>query len=310
MSPTPASATASGSISGSGSVPGSARGTGDGAVRARRRERTRRLLFRAAATAVVVWSVAPFLWQLSSSFQLDRDLASRTPHWLPVPGTLDHYRSVFGGHEFGAYLTNSVIVTVGATFVGLLLASLATYALARLPVPGKGAVLALVLGLSMFPQISIVVPLYLALNRLGLLDTYHGLGGTYVGLALPLMIFVLYAHFRSLPAQLDEAAAIDGAGLLRTLRSIVLPLALPGIAAAAMLGFITNWNEFMLALAFTSSPEHQTVPVGIANFQSQYFIPWGDMAAASVVVTLPLVVLVVVFQRRIVAGVTSGAVKE
>lgn len=280
------------------------------ALRTRRRETARGMLRRVAVAAVVVWSVAPFLWQLSSSFQLDRNLTARTPHWLPLPGTLEHYRTVFTDRDFTSYLVNSLIVTLGATTVGLLLASLATYALARLPVPGKGVVLAVVLGLSMFPQISIVVPLYLALNRLGLLDTYQGLGGAYVGLALPLMIFVLYAHFRSLPAQLDEAAALDGAGMLRTLRSVILPLALPGIAAAGILGFITNWNEFMLALAFTSSPAHQTVPVGIANFQSQYFIPWGDMAAASIVVTLPLVLLVVLFQRRIVAGITSGAVKE
>ncbi|MFI0816615.1 carbohydrate ABC transporter permease [Streptomyces sp. NPDC021098] len=280
------------------------------AIRARRRALTRRMLFRAAVTGVVLWSVAPFLWQLSTSFQRDRDLSSVTPHWLPVPGTLEHYRAVFTDYEFSKYLVNSVIVTVTATAIGLALAALATYALARLPVPGKGVVLAVVLGLSMFPQISIVVPLYLVLNSLGLLDTYTGLSGSYVGLALPLMIFVLYAHFRSLPTQLDEAAAIDGAGLLRTLRSVILPLALPGIAAAGMLGFITNWNEFMLALAFTSSPEHQTVPVGIAGFQSQYFVPWGDMAAASVVVTLPLVLIVVLFQRRIVAGITSGAVKE
>lgn len=281
------------------------------AARSRRNRALARLVLRRiAAAAVVVWSVAPFLWQLSSSFQLDRNLTRRTPHWLPIPGTLDHYRAVFSDYQFGKYLVNSVIVVVCATAVGLLLASLATYALARLPLPGKGVVLAAVLALSMFPQISIVVPLYLVLNNLGLLDTYTGLSGAYAGLALPLMIFILYAHFRSLPAQLDEAAAIDGAGLLRTLRSVILPLALPGIAAAGMLGFITNWNEFMLALSFTSSPAHQTVPVGIADFQSQYFIPWGDMAAASVVVTLPLVVLVVAFQRRIVAGVTAGAVKE
>lgn len=260
--------------------------------------------------AIVVWSLFPFAWQLISSFEPDRDLSGSTPKWLPVPGgTLQHYRNVFVVKHFGQYIVNSVIVDLAATAIALVFAGLAAYAIARLPLPGKGIVMALVLTVSMFPQISIVTPLYQILNQLHLLDTYRGLSGVYIGLSLPLMVYILWGHFRAIPAEIDEAAKIDGAGTLRTLWSVIIPVSLPGVIPAALLGFIASWNELLLALSFTTSPAHQTIPVGIANFTALYSIPWGDMAAASVVVTVPLVVLVLVFQKRIVEGVTAGSVK-
>lgn len=270
----------------------------------------RRGLFWALTLLIVVWSLAPFLWQLSSSLQPDRALTAPTPTWLPLDATLDHYVAIFVDRSFQDYILNSAIVALSATVLGLVLAAAAAFALARLPFAGKGLVLAVILGMSMFPQISIVTPLYLLLNELRLLDTYAGLSGAYIGLSLPLMVYVLYGHFRAIPKEIDEAAMIDGASVLRTLRSVIVPMAVPGMVTAFLLGFITNWNEFMLALAFTTTPDHQTIPVGIANFTTLYFVPWGDMAAASVVVTLPLVVLVMIFQRRIIAGLTAGAVKE
>jgi ABC-type glycerol-3-phosphate transport system permease component len=274
------------------------------------RRRVRRTGLWVAVVLIVVWSVFPFLWQVNASLQADRDLVRSTPKWLPLPGTLVHYRNVFAVKHFQQYILNSVIVAVAATVVAMLLAALCAYALARLPVPGKGLVLGIILGISMFPQIAIVTPLYLVLRKLFLLDTYPGLSGVYIGLALPLMVWVMWGHFRSIPRELDEAAKIDGAGPLRALRSVIIPMALPGVVTAGLLGFIASWNEFMLALSFTSSPQHQTIPVGIANFTDLYFVPWGDIAAASVVVTVPLVLLVLLFQRRIVAGLTAGAVKE
>lgn len=270
----------------------------------------RRALFWLLVAFIAVWSVAPFLWQVNSSLQLDRDLTARPPNWIPNPLVLDHYANLFGERGFQQYIVNSAIITLSATLFALILAMLCAYALTRLPVPGKGVVLALILAISMFPQIAIVTPLYLVLNSLHLLDTYSGLSGSYIGLSIPLMVFILYSHFRAVPPEVDEAAAIDGAGRLRTLISIIVPMAAPGIVTAALLGFIACWNEFMLALSFTTTSAHQTIPVGIANFSEQFFIPWGDMSAASVVVTIPLVILVVVFQRRIVDGIASGAVKE
>jgi ABC-type glycerol-3-phosphate transport system permease component len=272
--------------------------------------RLRRVGFWLVVAGIVVWSLFPFLWQTIASFEPDRMLGARTPQWIPDPGTLQHYFNVFAVKHFQQYLINSVIVAGSATLIALAFATMAAYALARLALPGKGIALALILAISMFPQIAIVSPLYEVLNAGYLLDTYRGLAGVYIGLSMPLMVYILYGHFRLIPKEIDESAKIDGAGPLRTLARILFPMVLPGALVAGLLGFITNWNEFMLALAFESTPAHQTVPVGIANFTALYFVPWGDIAAASVVVTLPLVVLVVVFQRRIVGGLTLGAVKE
>ncbi len=247
--------------------------------------RARQLGLWLAVALIVVWSVFPFLWQSNASLQPDRNLVRSAPKWLPLPGTLEHYRNVFTVKHFQDYIFNSIIVAVSSTLVALVLAALCAYALARLPVPGKTVVL-------------------------GLLDTYQGLAGVYVGLAIPLMVWVMWGHFRAIPKEIDEAAKIDGAGPVRALRSVIIPMALPGVVTAGLLGFIASWNEFMLALSFTTTPDHQTIPVGIANFTALYYVPWGDVAAASVVVTVPLVVIVLIFQRRIVAGLTAGAVKE
>jgi multiple sugar transport system permease protein len=272
--------------------------------------RVRRAGLWVAVVLIVVWSVFPFLWQVNASFQPDRNLVRSAPAWVPAPGTLDHYRNVFVVKHFQDFIRNSVIVVLSSTVIALILAALCAYALARLPVPGKGLVLGVILGISMFPQIAIVTPLYLILNKLLLLDTYEGLSGVYIGIGLPLMVWVMWGHFRAIPKEIDEAAKIDGAGPVRTLWSIVVPMALPGVVTAGLLGFIASWNEFMLALSFTTTQQRQTIPVGIANFTNLFFVPWGDVAAASVIVTVPLVLIVLFFQRRIVAGLTAGAVKE
>lgn len=270
----------------------------------------RRWAFGLLVVVIAVWSLFPFAWQVITSFEPDRDLARFTPTWVPIPGgTLQHYRNVFVAKDFAPYILNSVIVDVSATVVALVFAALAAYAIARLPLPGKGVVLALVLAVSMFPQISIVTPLYQVMVSLHLINTYGGLSGVYIGLALPLMVYILWGHFRTIPREIDEAARIDGAGPLQTLWRVIIPVALPGVVPAALLGFIASWNELLLALSLMTSPSRQTIPVGIANFTGLYSIPWGDIAAASVVVTVPLVVLVLIFQRRIVEGVTAGAVK-
>jgi multiple sugar transport system permease protein len=270
----------------------------------------RRAGFWLAVAAIVVWSLGPFLWQVVASLQPDRELLRSTPKFLPLPPTGDHYSNAFEVKQFHRYIINSVIVVGATTVLSLIIASCAAYGLARFKVPGRMAILGVILGISMFPQIALVAPLYLVMSDLALLDTYRGLIGVYTSFGLPLMVWVLFGHFRQIPRELDEAAKIDGAGPLRTLVSVIAPMAMPGVVTAALLGFIAAWNEFMFALAFTTSIDRQTIPVGIANFTELYYIPWGDVAAASVVVTVPLVILVLVFQRRIVAGLTQGAVKE
>jgi multiple sugar transport system permease protein len=268
--------------------------------------RLRQMALQVAGLLIAAWSLGPFLWQMSTAFQPDRELMATPPRLWPSPATLEHFYNVFVVKQFHLYIVNSVIVA-GAT---TLLCLLGAYGLARFDVRGRFGILGVILSISMFPQIAIVAPLYLIMSNIDLLDTYAGLVVVYLALGLPLVIWVLFGYLHSVPRELDEAAKIDGAGPLRILFLIILPMALPGIVTTGLLAFIAAWNEFMFALAFTSTIEHQTIPVGIANFQSLYYVPWGDLAAASVVVTLPLVVLVLFFQRRIIAGLTQGAVKE
>jgi multiple sugar transport system permease protein len=192
----------------------------------------------------------------------------------------------------------------------LLFGAVAAFALARLEIRGRFGILGFILAVSMFPQIAIVAPLYMLASQLGWLDTYRVLIVVYLALGLPLVIWVLFGYFRTIPQSIDEAARIDGARPMAIFFLITLPMSLPGVVTTGLLSFIAAWNEFMFALAFTSDINHQTVPVGIANFTDVHYIPWGDIAAASVVVTLPLVVLVLVFERHIIAGLTGGAIKE
>lgn len=263
-----------------------------------------------ASALIVVWSVAPFLWQLSTSFQEDRLLSSPTPNFLPWPGTLDHFRNIFVEKQFHLYIINSAIVAGLTTLFCLAIGGAAAFALARLRVYYHFSILGLILSVSMFPQIAIVAPLYLTASALGLMNTYTILVIIYLSLGLPLVIWVLFGYFQTIPREIDEAAIIDGAGPLRLMISVILPMSLPGFVTTGLLAFIMAWNEFMFALAFTSGVERQTIPVGIANFTNLYYVPWGDLAAASVVVTLPLVMLVLAFQRWIIQGLTQGAVKE
>lgn len=275
-----------------------------------RQSQAARAMIGFGAIAILVWSAAPFLWQLSTSFQYDKALTESTPSFIPNPPTLIHYVNIFVQKSFQLYLFNSLIVAGLTTLLCLLLGALAAFALSRLEVKGRFGILGVILAISMFPQIAIVGPLYLIAANLNLLDSYTGLILIYLALGLPLAIWVLFGYFDTIPREIDEAAKIDGAGPLRLLFAIIVPMSLPSFVTTGLLAFIAAWNEFMFALAFTSTIDHQTVPVGIAGFTDVYFIPWGDIAAASVVVTVPLIALVLFFQRHIVSGLTQGAVKE
>ncbi|MGH7122213.1 MAG: carbohydrate ABC transporter permease [Acetobacteraceae bacterium] len=270
----------------------------------------RSALLLAGAVAIVAWSAGPFLWEFSTSFQLDRALVSPTPTFIPHPFILQHFRNIFVVKHFQFYILNSAIVALCTTFLCLAIGAMAAYALSRLGLRRRFGLLGLILSVSMFPQIAIVGPIYLLASTFGLLDTYTVLVIIYLALGLPLVIWVLFGYFQTIPEELDESARLDGAGPFRILLLIIVPLSLPALVTTGLLAFIAAWNEFMFALALTSTIAHQTVPVGIANFTNLYYVPWGDVAAASVVVTLPLVLLVLIFQRRIIEGLTLGAVKE
>jgi ABC-type glycerol-3-phosphate transport system permease component len=251
----------------------------------------------------------PLVWAVAASLTPEPLLFDRPLLLLPAQPGLDHYRALFGERAFLISIRNSMIVAATTTALCVTLGAAAAYALTRLRFRGRSLLLGVVLVVSMFPQIAIVAPLYLVLRSLRLIDTYPGLIVPYVTFALPLAIWLLAAFFRELPPDLEEAALVDGATRWRAFREVILPLSGPALAATAILTFVYCWNEFLFALSFALSPERQTVPVAIALFRGRYQVPWGQILAASVVATLPVIALVLAFQRRIVSGLTAGAVK-
>ncbi len=259
-----------------------------------------------AAAAVLTFCLGPFVWQILTSLRPEGEL-----HRLSLPSelTLAHYEAVFTGRPFAGVLLNSALVAGATTVLALAIASLAAFAIARLQFRGRELVLVFALAVSMFPPIATVSPLYVALRALGLRDTLAGLVLPYTTFSLPLALWLLTTFFREIPEELYRAARVDGCSAFQAFRRVLLPLAAPGMATTAILVFIFAWNEFLYALTFISSPAKRTVPVAIALFAGEHQEPWGEIAAASVVATLPLIVATVLFQRRIVAGLTAGAVK-
>ena len=263
----------------------------------------------AAVVALLVVAIAfPFYWAVVSSLTPEAELFE-APSLIPDELVLDHYRALFRERDFWVPIRNSLVVAGTTTLLCVSLGTLCAYALARLDFHWKAPILGFILAVTMFPQISIVSPLYLLLRELGLINTYPGLIFPYLTFAMPLTVWLLVGFFRQLPGELEEAALVDGASRLQAFREVVLPLALPGVATTAILTFLFSWNEFLFALSFTLGPERHTVPVAIALFRGQYQVPWGQILAAAVVASAPVAAVVLIFQRRIVQGLTSGAVK-
>ena len=250
----------------------------------------------------------PLYWMLAASFTPEAELFD-APAIVPTALSLHHYRALIEARNFLIPVRNSLIVAGLTTTLVIPVAALCAYALARMPLPGKRPLLALVLAVSMFPQISIVGPLYLVLRQVRLLDTYPGLVLPYLTFSMPLAMWLLTGFFRHFPLELEEAAMLDGASRFRAFREVVLPLAAPGLGSTAILTFLYCWNEFLFALSFTLGPDRYTVPVAIALFRGRYQVPWGEVLAGAIVATIPVAVLVLAFQRHIVAGLTAGATK-
>lgn len=262
----------------------------------------------AAVAMLVCISLLPFFWLLVTSLKTQHEVTAIPPVLFPS-GSLAFYRSAVHEHDLLHFVKNSLIVAGAATAVSISLAVFAGYSLARLRMKHKGIIMVSLLLVSMFPQISIAGPVWKILQALGWLNTYQGLIVPYVTLTLPLGVWILASFFRELPKDIEDAARIDGCSHTKILFRIVIPLAAPGIFTAAILVFIYAWNEFFFALLIMTRQELQTLPVGIAQFQGQYTIPWGEISAASVVATVPLVLLVFLFQKRIVRGLSAGAIK-
>jgi ABC-type glycerol-3-phosphate transport system permease component len=261
-----------------------------------------------ATIALVALGLLPVLAALVASFTPESRIFGAPSLDLRAL-TLDHYRALFETREFWLPIRNSLVVAFSTTVLAVAIGGLCAYAIARLTFRGKPFILAAVLAVSVFPQIAIVSPLYLVLREVHLIDTYPGLVLPYLTFATPLSVWLLAGFFRQLPVEIEEAALVDGASRLQAFYKILLPIALPGVMATAILTFLYCWNEFLFALSFTLGPERQTVPVAIALFRGQYQVPWGEVLAAAVVATVPVALIVMVAQRRIVSGLTAGAVK-
>jgi len=259
-------------------------------------------------SAVVIGCVAPFAWQMLTSLKSPEELYRVPPTLWPSSPSVEAYTQVLQARPFLGYLMNSLIVAGATTIIVLVLGTLAGYALARVQFPGRQAMRWLILMVAMFPPIALVSPLFVLFDRLGIVDTYAALILPYTVFTLPLGTWILAAYFAELPRQIEEAALVDGCSPTQVLFKVLLPLAGPGVVTAGVLVFIYSWNEFLFALAFTTSDASRTVPVAIALFPGLHEFPWGEIAAASILVTAPLIFLVAVFQRRILRGLSVGAV--
>jgi multiple sugar transport system permease protein len=268
-----------------------------------------RVLLWLAVAAIVLFCLFPFYWLINTSLKSGADLSGAA--LLPPSPSLDNYTSIFEDTAFTNALRNSAIIAGSVTVLSLLVGSFAGYALARLHLPFKFLILAIVLSISTFPPIAIAAPVFELWTDIGLYNTYLGLILPSLAFGLPLTVFIMASFFHDIPRELEDAALVDGATRLQAFRKVVVPLAAPGVVTAGLLVFIFAWNEFLFAITLTSTPERRPVPAAIAFFtgSQQFEIPLGTISAASVVVTIPLIVLVLIFQRRIVAGLTAGAVK-
>src|SRR3954452_20001809 len=260
-------------------------------------------------TVIVVFCLFPFYWMINISLKTGADLTSGTAY--PPDPTLKNYRSIFQNGDFTRALLNSAVVSVTTTVLALVVGSFCAYALARLRFKGKFPILALVLSITTFPAIAIAAPLFRLWSNIGIYNTWIGLIIPNLAFALPLAIYILVSFFKEIPKDLEEAALVDGATYFQAFRKVVVPLAAPGMATAGILTFIGAWNEFLLAVTLTSSSAARTVPAAIAFFTgaTEHEVPYGSISAASVVISVPLIIMVLLFQKRIVAGLTAGAVK-
>jgi multiple sugar transport system permease protein len=274
-----------------------------------RSDRLKQVLLWLGVAAIVVFCLFPFYWLINTSLKTGADLSSA--NLVPPHPTLDNYSSIFENSDFTQALRNSAIIAGSVTILSLVIGSFAGYALARLHLPFKFLILAILLSISTFPPIAIAAPIFEIWTDIGLYNTYLGLILPSLAFGLPLTVYILASFFRDIPRELEEAALIDGATRFQAFRKIVVPLGAPGVVTAGLLVFIFAWNEFLFAITLTSTPDRRPVPAAIAFFtgSTQFEIPLGTISAASVVVTIPLIALVLIFQRRIVAGLTAGAVK-
>jgi multiple sugar transport system permease protein len=294
----------------------------------------RTLVLWAATLAFLIYVLAPVAWLLSSSFQSEREIVSKPPHWIPHHPTLQNFAAIFTAKDrhvtyesrraadpaTGGYIPstasnllpaigNSLIVACAVVVLNLLVGVPAAYAMAKIRFRGREASIYAILATRVIPDIALVVPFFLFIRNLGLLDSLWSLIITYLAITVPFSVFILASYFESLPDDLDKAARVDGCSRRQTLTRVYLPLSLPSVVAVTLFAFLASWNEFLLALMFTQTPKSQTLPIIIASFTSDFTISFSFINAAGVIAVIPPVILAVVFERYIVSGLTAGAIK-
>jgi trehalose/maltose transport system permease protein len=273
------------------------------------RSRLQSVFFYALVVVIVVCAVFPFYYAILSSMKSGTALFR--VDYFPTDWDFSNYASIFRGQPFAQSILNSLAVSVSVVALSLFIGLTAAYALARVEFRGRGTILVCILAVSMFPQVSVLSGMFQLIRGLGVYNTKYGLIVAYLIFTLPFTVWVLTTFMRELPKEVEEAAIMDGATPFTILTRVFMPLMWPAMVTTGLLAFIAAWSEFLFALTFTLTDDQRTVPVAIALMSgaSEHELPWGNIMAASVTVTLPLVVLVLVFQRRIVSGLTAGAVK-
>jgi multiple sugar transport system permease protein len=256
---------------------------------------------------VVLFIGLPLYWLIVSSFKTPAAMGDSPPQYWPNPWSTGNYSQAFVQYDFGSYFLHSVIVTLSTTALVLFFGTMAGYALGRLPMRGKFTLMVTLLMISVFPEIAVVAPLYKILRTLGWTDTYQALIIPYTAFFLPFAVWIMRNYMLGIPKEMEETSRIDGAGPIRTVWSVILPMALPGVFTAAIFTFTAAWTEFLMALSFDINLK--TIPVGIATFGTALEVPFGTIFAASVVATVPIGILVFIFRKFVISGLTSGAVK-
>lgn len=262
-----------------------------------------------AAAIVILNGVFPALWILFTSLKTESELTQKPITYWPHEPTIGNFLSAFQDQPLLTFLSNSLIVAGLSTLLSLFISALAAYAIARLRLRYRGLILTAIIGVSMFPLVTLMVPLFEIMRSLGLLNSYWALVLPYTVLNLPICTLMMVSFFQDIPRDIENAAMLDGCTRLSALWRIVLPLAAPGVATAAILAFVNSWDEFLLALSMNSAVAYRTLPVGIQLYQGEFAFPWPIISAALVVAIVPIVVLIVIFQEKVVAGLTSGGLK-
>ena len=257
--------------------------------------------------AVIV--LIPILWMVSTSIKIESETHTIPPQWIPDHPTLESYKRLWSEYPFLTYFKNSIIISAGAVILSVIFSCLAGYGVTRFRFKGKGSFLSFLLVTQMFPSIMLLIPYYKVLDMYHLKDTLVGMMLVYISFTVPFCSWMMVGFFRTIPLELDEAAIIDGCSRWKAFRKIVLPMTLPGISSSAIYAFITAWNEYMFAQVLINTPDLKTVPLGIAELNGYYKILWNDMMAASVIASLPLVILFIFLQKYFISGLTAGAVK-